>query len=215
MIKAVIFDMDGVLIDSMPYWKEAIKETVTDIGSGFTEELWQDIKGKRLDEVVFYWKKHRPWSKKYTTKEVEKQVLENVIALVKDEGKALPGVYKVLKYIQAKSIPMAIASSSYMSLIEVVTEKLNIASFFKIIHSAEKEEKGKPHPGVYIHTAEKLQVDPTDCMVFEDSINGMIAAKAAKMICVAIPDQENKNDPKVQIADFVLSSLEDVDESIL
>lgn len=211
MIRAAIFDMDGVLIDSMPFWKQAIKETVKEVGSTFSEELWQDTKGKRIDQVIAYWYEHKPWYK-HTVKEVEKRVIENVIALIRDGGEPLEGAYKTLKFIRSKDIPIAIASSSYTNVIEVVLEKLNIESFFSVIHSAEHEAHGKPHPDVYIHTAEKLAVPPTTCLVFEDSINGMIAAKAAQMTCVGIPDDENRDDPKVQVADVILESLSSFDE---
>lgn len=211
MISAAIFDMDGVLIDSMPFWKQAIKETVEDVGSSFTEELWQQTKGKRIDQVVAYWHEKKPWHK-YTNKEVERRVIENVIALVRDNGEPKQGAYKVLKEIRSYDKPIAIASSSYTPVIEVVLEKLNIAQFFDVIHSAEKERFGKPHPDVYIHAAEKLNVPAETCIVFEDSVNGMIAAKAAQMTCVGIPDEENKDDPKVQVADMILDSLSQFDE---
>jgi sugar-phosphatase len=94
-----------------------------------------------------------------------------------------------------------------MSLIEAVVDKLQIRKYFEVLWSAEFEPFGKPHPGIFITTAKKLQVNPIDCLVFEDSINGVIAAKAARMRCIAIPEEATFNDVRFAIADEKLVSL--------
>ena len=104
---------------------------------------------------------------------------------------------------------MALASSSSMSLIEAVVDKLNIRMYFDVLWSAEFEPYGKPHPGIFLTTAAKLQVDPKECIVFEDSINGVISAKAARMKCIAIPEEATFNDPRFAIADSKLRSLKE------
>ena len=106
---------------------------------------------------------------------------------------------------------MAIASSSYLKIIEAVVKRLKLKGFFDVIYSAEFEKYGKPNPGTFLTTAEKLGVSPMKCLVFEDSLNGVIAAKAARMITIAVPEFDN---PKFIIADKILNSLEEWNETI-
>jgi sugar-phosphatase len=90
-----------------------------------------------------------------------------------------------------------------------VVDKLNIRDYFDLLYSAEFEPYGKPHPGIFITAAKKLGSDPKHCLVIEDSVNGVIAAKAARMLCVAVPEAEKQNDPKFSIADYQLKTLEE------
>ena len=106
---------------------------------------------------------------------------------------------------------VALASSSAYRLIGAVTERLGLAGEFEVAYSAEEEEYGKPHPGVYLTTARRLGVAPTQCLAIEDSFNGVLAAKAARMRCVAIPEPAQRRDPRFGIADLVLDSLAGVD----
>ena len=212
--KAVIFDMDGVLIDSEPLWRRAIVIAFTNVGLLFTEEMCHETQGMRIDEVVEFWYLRTPWSGA-TQAEVTDQILNNVIELVKEQGVAKDGVIEALKYFKKQNVKLALASSSAMVLINAVIEKLGLENYFEILHSAEFEKYGKPHPGVYITAASKLGTEPQFCVAVEDSINGVISAKASKMRCLAIPDLIQQNDKKFSIADLVLSSLNDVDDAIV
>jgi len=118
---------------------------------------------------------------------VEADVLETVKQLIADNANALPGVVDTLKLCKANGYKIALASSSAMSLINVVVDKLNIRQYFDLLVSAENEPYGKPHPSVFLTTANQLNVLPTECLVFEDSVNGMVAAKAARMKCIVVP----------------------------
>jgi sugar-phosphatase len=109
-------------------------------------------------------------------------------------------------------IKMALASSSPMMLIDTFLEKFEIQSFFKVKHSAEFEEYGKPHPGVYITTAKKLGVHPSLCLAFEDSFNGLLAAKSAMMKAVVVPDSGHFPEERFAIADLKIRSLEEFGE---
>ena len=211
--KAVIFDMDGVLIDSEPLWRRAIVIAFTNVGLLFTEEMCHETQGMRIDEVVEFWYLRTPWSGA-TQAEVTDQILNNVIELVKEQGVAKDGVIEALKYFKKQNVKLALASSSAMVLINAVIEKLGLENYFEILHSAEFEKYGKPHPGVYITAASKLGTEPQFCVAVEDSINGVISAKASKMRCLAIPDLIQQNDKKFSIADLVLSSLNDVDDVV-
>ena len=208
MIKAVIFDMDGLLIDSEPLWQKAQIKTFTEIGVILTKEDTAQTIALRVDEVVDYWYMRKPW-KIPTKKEVEARIVGRVTDLIGAEGKALRGVDRIVNFFSSSGLPMAIASSSSSEVITAVLEKVGIASKISVIHSAEHEPYGKPHPGVFITTAEKLKVLPEHCLVFEDSPNGVLAAKAAKMKCIAVPNPYVINPTVFSIADKVIDSLED------
>lgn len=207
-IKAVIFDMDGLLIDSEPFWQEAEVETFKEVGVPLTYEWTGETMGMRVDEVVEHWYVRYPWNKP-PKKEIEARIVERVIALVKEKGEPRRGVAKIVQLFWKAGIPMAIASSSQTEIINAVLEKIHIRDQIRMVHSAEHEPYGKPHPGVYITTTEKLGVRPMDCLAFEDSPNGVLAAKAAKMKCIAVPDQIPREDKRFVIADLIIDSLED------
>lgn len=204
--KAVIFDMDGLLIDSEPYWKIAEKKIFGELGLQLDDALLRQVMGFRLSEVVKHWYNYQPWSNPDFTK-TEEDVLNCVMELIANHAQTLPGVQTLLSYLHEQKIPMAIASSSAMRLIEAVVDKLNIRHYFQLLWSAEYESYGKPHPGIFITTAQKLGVEPTQCLVFEDSVNGVIAAKAARMMCIAVPEEATFVDGRFAIADLKVTSL--------
>jgi sugar-phosphatase len=111
-------------------------------------------------------------------------------------------------------MPLAIASSSSSEIIDAVVAKLGIRNYFEHVYSAQHETHGKPHPGVYITAASLLGVAPHKCLAFEDSPSGVLAAKAAKMKCVAVPDAEHRTHCYIQIADKILHSLTDFNEEL-
>ena len=211
---AVIFDMDGLLIDSEPLWKKAEIKVFGSVGLSLTAEMLRQIEGTRLDEAVAFWHNYRAWSNK-TLQQVADEILEEITALIDAEGKLLDGVIESLEFIVSQHIPLALASSSPIQLIEKVLQRFSIKSYFSVVHSAQFEPYGKPHPGIFITTAGYLQVSPSRCLVFEDSLNGVIAAKAAKMKCIAVPHADVINNPKFEIADLIIPSLKKFDGKVL
>jgi beta-phosphoglucomutase-like phosphatase (HAD superfamily) len=211
MIQAVIYDMDGVIIDSEPLWRDAEIASFATVGISLTDEMCRQTTGLRVDEVVEYWF-HRFPTDSSKAEKVEALIWENVIRLVKDKGKAKKGVIESLEFFKSKDLKIALASTSAMVLINTVLDKLNLRKYFAELHSAEFEEFGKPHPNVYITTAKKLEVPAHTCIAIEDSINGILAAKAAKMKCIAIP--EVMDDKRLGIADVVVPSLADVNDDL-
>lgn len=209
-MQAIIFDMDGVLIDSEPLWKIAEVEAFAKVGLDLTYTDCEETVGLRIDQVVELWYKKVGWENK-TVKEVETDIVDILIREIKKQGKALPGVTNALKLAKESDLKIGLATSSYQRIIDVVVDKLDIASFFDVMHSAEHEKYGKPHPAVFINCAEKLGVDSTQCLVIEDSFNGVIAAKAARMKVIAIPEKSHQEDPRLAIADEVLESLNNLD----
>jgi len=208
MGNAVIFDMDGLLIDSEPLWREAEIKVFNSIGLEFNEKMCRQTMGMRIDEVVLFWHHQFKWSKP-SIEEVANQIVDELIRLIIEKGEAMEGVYSTLETLHKKGIPLAIASSSSMRIIGNVVEKLEIAKYFAVIHSAEFEPYGKPHPQVFISTANKLGVNPENCIVFEDSKHGMIAALAAKMKVIVIPEKGNANTTWCSVASKKLNSLKD------
>jgi len=206
--------MDGLLIDSEPLWRRAEKAVFKTVGFEITDEQMYEFMGTRLNEVIAYWYSKYPW-KGPSQKDIEALIVDKLISLVKSEGTMRPGVHHALKVCQQAKLPLAIASSSSNEIIDAVIDSLKIRNYFEHIYSAEHEPFGKPHPGVFITAAGLLGVPPRDILVLEDAPSGVLAAKAAKMYCIAVPDPETKNHPYIQIADRVIDSLEEFDKTML
>ena len=205
--KAVIFDMDGVLIDSEPLWKIAMEEVFSSVGCTLTKKDFQKTVGLRIDEVIEYWYNEAGWDGT-TPKEVEKRIIERMIELIKENGEPLTGVIETLDYLEQRAFKIGLATSSHHVLIEAVLDVLRIRERFDVVHSAEDEQHGKPHPAVYLTVAERLKIDPINCLVIEDSLNGIIAGKAAKMKVVCIPEKTHHPEPKLSLADATFSNMQ-------
>ena len=207
-IKAVIFDMDGLLIDSEPLWREATIKIFNEIGISLTEDQCKETMGFRVNEFVEY------WIIKYKLegideKDVSNRIVKEIISLIKLKGKIMEGVNELIDLFNKEGIVIVIASSSFLDVIEAVVEKISIKDKIKLIYSAENEVYGKPHPGVYITAAKSLGVLPIECLAFEDSPNGVLSTKAAKIRCVAVPNGVAINDKRFGIADLIIPSLKD------
>ncbi|MDA9665999.1 hexitol phosphatase HxpB [Bacteroidota bacterium] len=186
-ISAVIFDMDGLIIDSEPLWKIAEIETFKEIGFDFTIEMCAITTGMRIDEVVEFWRKKLKWQK-FSNNEIVDTIQNKMVQLILQRGKLLPGIIEALNLLKANDVLIALASSSSMSLINATVDTLKIREFFNIIHSAENEIAGKPNPAVFLSTAKMLEVQPNKCLVLEDSKAGMNAGLNANMRTVVIPE---------------------------
>lgn len=206
MIKAVIFDMDGVLIDSEPFWREAEIKIFKKVGINLNEELCSQTTGLRTDETVAHWYRYQPWDN-ISRKELGRLIEETVCNIIDEKGFPSPGVHKMIDFFNNEGIPKALASSSSPYVIGRILRKLKLEDEFSVIYSAAHEEYGKPHPAVYITTAKKMGIDPPHCLAVEDSLAGLLAAKAAKMTAVVIPEKSNLTNPKFSIADLCLDSL--------
>jgi sugar-phosphatase len=208
-MQAIIFDMDGVLIDSEPLWKIAEVEAFAKVGLNLTYTDCEETVGLRIDQVVELWYKKAGWTNK-TILEVETDIVDILIREINLQGKELLGVTEKLTEFKEAGYKIGLATSSYQRIIEAVVDKLNIRSFFDVMQSAEYERFGKPHPAVFLTCADKLGVDPIECLVIEDSFNGILAAKAARMTVIAIPEKSHQVDPRLIIADLQKDSLLDI-----
>lgn len=203
---AVIFDMDGVLIDSEPLWKIAMEQVFVAVGSKLTRHDFQKTVGLRLDEVIQFWHQHEGW-KNVSPVEVEQQIVSKMQELIRANGTPLTGVVETLNYLRSHNKKIGLATSSYRVLIDTVLEVLDLKASFDCTHSAEMEAYGKPHPAVYLTVADYFKVDPRKCLVIEDSLNGIISAKAAKMKVVCIPEKTHFPEPKLILADYQFEDM--------
>jgi mannitol-1-/sugar-/sorbitol-6-/2-deoxyglucose-6-phosphatase len=213
MIGAVIFDMDGVIIDSEPFWKEADIQAYAKVGLTLTEQMCSITTGLDGKEAVKYWYNIQPWTNR-SLAEVKDDIEAHVVKCVKERGRPAVGFIELLDFLEERNIKIGLASASPMHIIEAVLDKLNVKHRFHIYHSSEFEEQGKPHPAVYSSAARMLNVASENCVVFEDSINGLKAAKGAGMKVVAIPDKHLRDDEHFKHADFIISSLSDFNEDM-
>ena len=209
--KAFIFDMDGLLIDSEPLWQRAEAEIMGNFGISLNKKMAAETMGLRTDEVVRYWADKFPEIEQ-NQKEVVKKILQRMEDLFMMYGQAMPGAIKVVQLCQTLNVPLALATSSPMTLVTCVLEKLELTNVFEVITSAEKEVFGKPHPAVYLTTSKHLGINPSNCIAFEDSLNGVISAKAAKMKCIAVPAPEHRQEKRFVLADITLNSLEQISQ---
>lgn len=211
MLNTVIFDMDGLLIDSEPLWREAAKEIFNGYGIILSDVQYATTTGLRTREFVQW------WLRKYNISEselavAEDNILKTVMAKVDARGKIMPGVKNIFQFFIRQNFKIGIASSSGMPLIDLVVDKLGIREHLHAIASAENLLHGKPHPQVYLDCALSLNSDPVECLCFEDSFNGMIAVKAARMQCVIVPDHAHYKEERWAAADLKLSSLQNFNQ---
>lgn len=164
--------------------------------------------GIRIAEIVHMYHARYGWEGP-TPVEVTEAIEAHVVQHVRTEGEAKPGVYASVEAVRAAGLPIAIASSSSERLIAAVVERLNLGTYVQVACSGDNEPEGKPHPGVYLTTARRLDVVPHRCLALEDSPNGVLSATAAGMACVAVPDPHLRADPRFRRADVILDTLID------
>lgn len=214
MIKGVIFDMDGLLVDTEPLWQKAETEIFRNMGAPLTEAMCQSMMGRRIDEVVAHWCKQFNISQP-SQKEIILDIQDRMEMLVRDGIDLLPGVRETLEYFFVYNYKIALASSSARQLIRAVMDTTSIEKYFSVVRSGECEIYGKPHPAVFLSALKEMQLKPDEVVVFEDSFYGGIAAKAAGMRTILIPGKERLHDPKLGFADKVMASMEEFSEEVL
>lgn len=205
-LKAVIFDMDGVLIDSEPVWQIAEHKVMTELGLNISVEDTVETTGLRIDQVVAFWYARFPWSN-YDNQQTAQAIVDQVVSHILADGEAMLGVNAALKSCQELGLKIGLATSSSSDIINAVLNKLQIREYFQSIKSAEHLAYGKPHPEVYLNCAVALNIDPINCLAIEDSFNGLVAARAANMQTIAIPEPKFAHLPKWAIAHQQLDDL--------
>jgi len=212
MIKAVIFDMDGVMIDSEPLWEKTEKIMMARKGLIYNPVYREKIVGLGQKESAILLKE--TFSLNENIEDIIDQRISVLLDIYERELSLVSGLTELLDLVSESSIKVSLASSSPIRVINFVLEKFNLIEYFNSVISGDFVEKGKPSPDIYLHTAEIMGLSPSECVVIEDSINGVISAKTAGMYCIAIPDKRLDPDG-FKKADIIMSNLKCVDLQVL
>lgn len=211
MIKAIIFDMDDLMIDSESFHFNSYREVLGGFGVSLTLRHYVSyclgISDKDICKVLLE-NFNIPVAKNELLR------LKNKVFRKKYMRKITPkkGLFSLLKNLKNKKYSLAVASGSQIEEIKEITQNLKIHHFFDTIVSADFVKHGKPAPDIFLFTAEKMNKNPEECLVLEDSLSGLIAAKKAQMKCYVIPNRTKDKD--FSSADKILDSLDDVYENI-
>jgi HAD superfamily hydrolase (TIGR01509 family) len=205
MIRAVIFDMDGVMIDSEPLWERTEIILLGRKGIEYSPTYRDKIVGLNQNDSGSLLRE--TFNLTETIEEIITGRIEILLGLYEKELELVPGLLPLLKELRESDFLLALASSSPLRVINFVLDRFSLREFFSVVVSGDTIQLGKPHPDIYIHTARKLGVEPWECVVIEDSINGVKSAKGADMICIAVPDKR-LDQKEFQIADVVVDRLD-------
>jgi HAD superfamily hydrolase (TIGR01509 family) len=189
VIQAVVFDLDGLMIDSEPLALEAWQVSLAPYGAKLTDELYRALIGLS-HEVSLRLVVEQTGTTIYTEK-FDREYHENLLALIdSDRLKPMPGLLPLLDDLEARGFALGVASNSTSRHVQLATARLGIARRFGCMVSAEEVPVGKPAPDVYLEAASRLGVDPARCLAFEDSPSGVQAAQRAGMYCVFVPNPD-------------------------
>jgi HAD superfamily hydrolase (TIGR01509 family) len=207
-VGAVVFDLDGVLVDTEPYWADAKREVTQAHGGRWRDSAPTEMLGMSGPEWSRYM--HDELAVSLPPDQIRKEVVESMLRRIRAGVALLDGAGGAVAAL-AERWPLGLASSADRPVIEAVLETTGLARFFKTTVSSDEAGRGKPAPDVYLAAAERLGVPPNEAVAIEDSANGMRAAKAAGMGLIAIPIAHSPVDPGVlATADVVLEHIRDL-----
>lgn len=207
-INTIVFDMDGVLLDSEPLWLKAQADIFAKVNITITPAMHHSTMGIRATEIVKNYYDKFPWDN-YTTEQVNDMLVLRVVHYIKAEAILFDGLLEFLQDCKRKNIKMAICSSADIRIIKSVVKKFQLDKYITHFHSVENEEFGKPHPAGYLSTMKLLKSHPSESIVFEDSVMGAIAGKASGARLVAIPNPESKASD-FAFSDFIYEKIRDI-----
>ncbi len=213
MLQAVLFDMDGVLIDSEPFHHRITKDLFQELKLTISSEEYNGFIGLSFPEM---WKRiNASYRLEQTLPEIIDLNRNRIMTYLKNsEQQAIPGVVPLLERLKSEQIELAVASSSPLPYIELVLEKLAIRDFFRVLVSGEEVERGKPAPDIFLRAAELLKVTPEYCLVIEDSKNGVRAAKEAGMKCIGFRNI-NSGNQELSRADLIVERMDKLNYRVL
>ena len=212
-IRAVIFDLDGVLVDSEQVWDAARRQLTEDSGGRWSESATQDMMGMSSTEWSRYM--HQELGVKMPPEDISAAVVKRMEELYREHLPLIPGARETVERVAARW-PLGLASSANRPVIEVVLELSGLADFFETTVSSEEVARGKPAPDVYLEAARRLRVDPARCAAVEDSSSGILSAHAAGMRVVAIPNRTfPPSEEALKAADAAVPSLQELHQELL
>ena len=212
MIEAIIFDMDGLLVDSEPVWNQARVELAASVDKDWNKDDHKAVMGVSTQEWIDYMRQRLELD--MSPEQVQLEVISRMAAMYDGGIPFLPGAIEAVA-LAAQHYPVALASGSHRSLIDIVIEHPAMKDKFQVVLAADEVGAGKPDPTVYLEAARRLGIDPTHCVCLEDSGNGILAGVRAEMFVIAVPDA--RFSPAADIlnqADVVLNSLTDFSLSL-
>jgi HAD superfamily hydrolase (TIGR01509 family) len=206
-LEAVLFDMDGVIIDSEPLWSEAERQLLARRNLTYSEQLKPLLMGLDSREAVRILKKHYDLGE--SVEELVDERNQLVSELIQQHGQAIPYALELIQQVRNGGVKTVVASSSPYALVELVVVKLGIGPLLDLVLSGDEVSRGKPAPDIYEIAAKTLGVAPECCLIVEDAPNGVRAAKAAGMRCVAITTGASKTE--LAAADQVVEGFRGLD----
>jgi HAD superfamily hydrolase (TIGR01509 family) len=212
-IAAVIFDLDGVLVDSEAAWGEIRERFTRENGGRWRREAVREMQGMSSVEWSRYMQEEL--AVPISPEEISSRVADQVAELYRQRLPLLPGAVEAVRSL-AGGWPLGVASSANRNLIDLVIDLAGLADVFRATVASEEVERGKPAPDVYLEAARRLGVDPGACAAIEDSSNGIRSAHAAGMVVIAVPNRDFPPDrDSLRLATRLLDSLEELTPELL
>ncbi|MHC5200808.1 hexitol phosphatase HxpB [Myroides sp. LJL119] len=209
MKDTVIFDMDGVLLDSEKLWRQSEQEILTSLGVAYNLAQANQIKGQTIQQIVQFWYNIRPWQGP-CVEQVASMISNRVIQLIQQQAVPSPGLLDVFEFLKKNNIKIGLASNSSSQIIQYTLESLKITPYFDQIVSAEQVDNPKPEPDVYLQCAKLLGSKVKNCIVIEDSYTGAKAGKSANMEVILFGENHEVKNAKFDFVDFKITSLHQV-----
>jgi len=211
---AVVFDLDGVIVDTEQVWDDVRARLTADWGGTYTADAQRAMMGMSSIEWSRYMRDELGLSRSPT--EINDEVVRRMLVRYRKTLPLIPGAVEAVRRLHAADLELAVASSSNRPLIDAVLESAGIRELFRVVVSSEEVPRGKPAPDVYLETARRLGVEPATCVAVEDSANGIRAARAAGMRVLAYPNTLYPPPAdELTLADAVLSSLRELTPTLV
>jgi len=214
VITTVVFDMDGVIVDTEQVWDDVREQLSHEWGGTYTVEAQRAMMGMSSTEWARYL--HDAVGLPQAPDVINAEVVRRMLDRYRDDLPVVPGAVDAVRRMHDSGFMLAVASSSNRPLIDAVLAGTGLAPLFAVTVSSEEVARGKPAPDVYLEAARRLRIDPAACVAIEDSANGIRSAHAARMRVVALPNPHYP--PAVEalgLADVVLSSLDDLSVAVV
>jgi beta-phosphoglucomutase family hydrolase len=204
--RAFLWDLDGVIVDSAAPHYQSWRNTLAAHGTSLTEKQFRSYFGTRNDHIIREVLGPLP---ELEVKAISEEKEQRYRDLIREKARAFPGAMELLRVMKKGNYPLALATSAPSENVELVSAQLGLSAYFDVVVCGQDVKESKPSPDIYLRAAEKLGVDPGQCVVFEDSPHGVAAAKRGGMKCVAVTNSHPAE--ALKAADRIASSLEQVD----